>query len=451
MRWRAGGAASILLLAACGQESDDRSERVEAGRTDPPAPTVERLSTTVQLAPYPSELQVVGSTVLSFAPRTSAGYPELLRSVDLGETWEPLVLPGASESPSFVHTANGVSDDVAWVTARADDGPLSDFVADLFLWTSRDGLEWTGGLFPTQRANDLVEPTFAVVGDGTLVAGVVTEVGEQGQGVELYYDDSDGRGWVAAELADVVIDGAQTHVDDIWETDGRLIAVIYSDAMQEDDVLTVLESRDDGRSWQEGTCPADSVADDDGCARVVETGRLRVGPQGVSVDGRDWQRPVLDPPPARGDPRAFTFESPLELAGGGWLVAGEVYLNQEESFGVLARSEDGVTWHQLFADDPCLGDDLSPDFRRPVRLTDGWLVVHSCQTGATGSSGDGGQQFAWADLYVLDGAASDVVLVPQTRQTGNEYQQPVTVGEAVLVPITYDDEADRFTDIVRVR
>lgn len=444
------GVALALVLTAC---SDDAADRTEAASTQgsqadpPPEPDVARFRTGVRLDSLTEQLHVVGSTVLAFSATAGDQDPELLRSTDLGESWEPLTLPGASESPTVAYTSVQVGEELAWVTGEDGRSASYPYIAeDVYLWASRDGVEWHGGRLPvTGQPSSLTEPAVGVVGDGTVVAGVVTESGEGDTSVEMFRSEQAGGAWVPAETPDLAVEGGPTFFADIWEgDDGRLVAVLLSDSTE--DELTVLVSDDDGQSWRVGSCPEGSAVDTDECQRVSDSGSLEVGPRGVSVAGGEWRTPVLEPPPAEGDPQDFGFEEVIELPGRGWLVATSIFLNQEENFGVLARSDDGVTWQQLFADDPCMEDDLDPEFSQPVRLGTGWLVVHSCLADGT----EVGRDLVWADLYVLDGAATEPVLLADTRQEDRRYGQPVAVGDVVLVPVYEEDTADGFTEFVRL-
>lgn len=47
---------------------------------------------------------------------------------------------------------------------------------------------------------------------------------------------------------------------------------------------------------------------------------------------------------------------------------------------------------------------------------------------------------------MLNGAATEAVVVPGSRQDGVGYQEPLAVGDVVLVPV----RADGFTEIIRL-
>lgn len=442
------GAALVLLVAVvgCGKEAGDRAEQSRA-QPDPPRPTVERFSAGVELY----EMTIAGDTVIAFNGGPEDEDRDLLRSNDLGATWQRLGVPDAPVSRAYPYTTLGTKDGVGYVTGVEDATPdRYPYVADnAYMWASSDGMSWRGGRLPVQGSvSTIAPPELGVAQEGGVVSGVVTSR-DDADGVEMFYSANPRDAWHQAEMDDVVIRGAQTFVGDIWSAeDGRLVAVVLSDSIE--DELTILESHDNGRSWQIGTCPDDSVVDGGDCRRPTDTGSLQVGADGVSVNGGDWQTPVLDPPPARGDPDEVQLDDVVELPEGGWLTAASIPVDGGNHLDVLARSDDGVTWRPLLGDDPCLADGRYPLFTTPVRLGAGWLVAHECHAidheAPPVTDGVPATTVIWSDMYILNGSATEAVAVPGSRQDGVGYLEPLAVGDVVLVP----GRTDGFTEIIRL-
>jgi hypothetical protein len=456
-------AALVLVAVACTEDETGRAERSQAaGQPGPPTPTIERYSTGAR----PWGIEAVGTTLLAYDGASPEEDAALLRSADLGETWEPLVLPGAPDSPGFHYQGLGERDGQVWVAGvkeAADEA--ADGYDSAYLWISRDGSRWQGGRLPTvtnPSRDDHLAPgvvsddvvAVGVVSDDDVVAGIVTESGGI-KSVEMFRSTTDeaGDSWVASETPEVVLRGEAARIGDIWEAhDGVLVADLVAPV---EDEPTVLESHDDGRSWQIGSCPDESEHEGD-CEPVSDAGSLEVGPRGVSTHDGDWQEPVLDRSPAREDQGNLSVDRAFEIPGGGWLANANDPGN--ENYGdVLVRSDDGVTWQQLLVEDPCLDDDLDPSFDPPVRLGSGWLVEHTCWR----PGGIAGADINWArsDLYVLDGAATRPVRLPGTQWEADHnisgieddgYGPAVVAGDVVLVPVPYDHTADGFTEIVRI-
>jgi hypothetical protein len=442
VRWGAVSVALVLVAVACAEGSTGRGERAQAaGQPGPANPTIERYSTGARPT---GEIHAVGTTLLAYDGTSPEADPTLLRSVDLGETWEPLVLPGTPDSPRFRHMRLEARDGVVWVAGVEDATDELSLVYDsTYLWISRDGTEWQGGRLPTMNpVSAATEPEPGVASRDVVVAGVVTSLRDGNERIEMFRSstsEADG-GWVAAETPELVIRGGPGFIGQIWRTDdGPLVADVAAESLEFEGAA--LESGD-GRSWRIGSCPDDSVYEGD-CHPASDAGSLEFGPQGVSVNDGEWEEPVLEPSPAREDRGRFGLDEAFELAGGGWLAEGY----DHEHVQVLARSDDGMTWQQVLVDDSCRDDDLVPSFSRPVRLGAGWLVEHSCSR-PTGRSIGGGEEMEqlWSALYVLDGAASRAVRLPGTHTTRSGYGQPVVAGDVVLVP----SSGGGVTEILRI-
>ena len=438
VRW-GGFVATVLAVAAgCGGGSAD-----ELGD----APEVERIAFD---APLSDSVVAIGDQLLAGAgdgtDARGEGSPRLLRSSDLGESWEPVSLPGSPsemEIDSFGYPR--VVEGLAVVGGRAlveprgaDPTAGQPPAGDAYIWTSRDGIEWRGGRV-AGPGSDLASIGVDVAG-GVLVAGLMTGTSELSDDVdqfELYRSDDDGGSWTRASVSGVELGPGETvELRDVRGLgDGRLVAPYGLWGPAPDSGLSgpsgprVLESSDGGITWQPGLCPPEAVTADGECILPETAGSLMLRDGQVSVDGgQAWQDPTIDPVPGS-DPPA-DLEGVVELPGGGWLASAVGYETGDQSWGFLLRSDDGLRWRQLLAPDPCHNGAIgrpNSSVSQPVRLGERWLVAYSCDELISP---------LWSQLYVLSAAGTNPVEVPDSRRDAITYSESLVVGDVVVVPET---------------
>lgn len=322
------------------------------------------------------ELEVVGDVLVAITNVADAGQPvEVVTSSDLGVTWNEVQLPyrptprGAVSHFGLRRLDGGM---LALGAARYEPGVLGGVP---YLWVTEDGVEWRGGR--------VLLPAFASPDAG---------VGEVWRGPEgdLYMHLFDSGGTV------------------------------------------VLRSGDAGATWGLTDCPERFGEEDGLCGPIQFAGELWVQADGdVSVDGgATWQEPEL---PGVDVNESAGFEV-VQRADGGWLGTAGAYLDTQDGSdswyqGTLFRSDDGLVWERVFDQDPrCAwaypGDWLS----RPVPLGRRWLVAYNCEPEA-----DYAEQPAQSQLVVLDADGMDFARVRGTEERRHEYEQPVVVGDDVVV------------------
>jgi len=270
----------------------------------------------------PTELVAVGDVLLSNGragdrpsddPRV---WQALLRSTDLGRSWESLTLPGAAPGVSYVlHGPGEVGGDVAVVVGEVDVDPSASTLTGrvAYLWASADGMTWSGGSFagvspPTGRS------IVVSAVDGVLFAAFDTR---------LHRSTDLGASWTQATVPDLPLAAGETAaVRDIWSTGrGRLAITLVNPngggpPMLATGTPPVLVSDDGGVTWHLDACPSEVLGDgscrrtpraDDpgtlavsaaiyGSIRTVGSLQLRLTPGGeqVSTDGAaTWHEPDL--------------------------------------------------------------------------------------------------------------------------------------------------------------
>ena len=292
------------------------------------------------------------------------------RSTDLGETWEPVDLPGVPGAPQMVPPSVMVAGDRAVVVGSRDDVGDADGSS---IWTTDDGETWAAGRLDEVPSDLTLDLPVVDLADGRLAVG-------------LYPHG-------ATDPAEATGDRPQA-----------------------------LVSGDGGASWQAGGCPLDRAGPEAGCSFPDAFAGLWFSGLEVSLDeGATWQPLVVDP----------AFDKPtsmyqaVERPSGGWLgVGGHIESPGINRYTYILRSDDGVHW-DVVLDDRC--DDLGVDegimstFSLPVALGDKWVVVHSC----------GG---ARSELYLLDEDGTNPRKVLTSDVPGLELAQPLAAGDTVIVP-----------------
>jgi hypothetical protein len=408
-RWGMSGLAAALLAVGCASESEGPRLPPRAESADEPADEPEEGAAgpeaSSEIAGVDSEvvrpevdlgsLDVVNhrlpmiavGEVLLARSRVDAEIerqvPDLVVSTDHGETWERVQMPGSADAPVRGHSVSlSLAGEVAIVTADFLD-PRSE--SRYYAWTSIDGVSWRGGR--------LTEDLGGVVGIG---------------------------------------------MPSSWQLPGGELVVPFDFSIESP--AQVLQSDDGGDSWQVVDCPPESsivLGGLGGCFALRGAGDLLVRAGEVSFDaGVKWERPVFAPEVA--DVADFPHvDDVAELAGGGWVAAGSVDLDDcgfgplgSRCAGLLARSDDGRRWERLFESDPCWKAEEgvaepSSLFSTPVPFGDRWLVVYTCFDSLTPE---------WSEMYLLDADGSDPATVANTRQAGTSYDQPLAVGGLVVVP-----------------
>jgi BNR/Asp-box repeat len=447
-RWPAflGLAALAAVLGPANHEDQHRSP-VEIRR--------------FELDVAPTQLVAVGDVLLangragdrpSDDPRV---WRALLRSTDLGRTWESLTLPAAAPGVTYVlHGPEEVGGGVAVVVGEVDVDPsaptLNGRVA--YLWTSADGRTWSGGGFvgvsPPTGGNILVRSV-----DGVLFAAFDNR---------LHRSTDLGASWTRATVPELPLAAGETAVvSDIWQSNGgRLVTTLVNPQgggppMLATGVAPVLVSDDGGATWQLDVCPSKSLGDgscrrsaraDDpgilaGSAAIYGTirtvGRLQIrrtaGGEQVSTDGgATWHIADLRIGADLADDLLLQPVVPLDA--GGWLaVASYVGAGGDFHRDFLLASEDGARWRDLSPGSPCTSEEVQDDpdilrpgvsFSAPLRFDESWLVVHTCDSENTSVQ---------TELLLVDASATEATPVPGTRRDVVRYRSPVAVGDTIVM------------------
>jgi hypothetical protein len=296
----------------------------------------------------------------------------LVRSTDLGASWEPLELPGApTEHGGLLYDAGAAA-----IVARTDLDSLHGY-----FWASSDGVTWRGG-DPVDLGADFqgLDDVAGQLPDGRLAITVFR--------------------WTAANPP-----GAPTDNDLVVASDG-------------------------GASWRHIGCPPEARSTTSGiaCVPLQDAGRgLWLRLQEASRDGgHTWHTATLDP-----DPGAVTFpaiDTAVPVEGNGWLGSASVILPSHNPafLGYLVHSTDGTSWEPILSD-PCANTDIdysASSVSRPVQSGDQWLVTYTCTSDTVPQR---------SELYLLDPDGTHPRLVAEA-QPETTFGTPLAAGSTVIVP-----------------
>lgn len=311
-----------------------------------------------------------GATSLPGGPAVPGGRL-VERSTDLGETWEPVALPGAPDGPQVVPPVLMDAGDRAVVVGSLDD---VHYAGSSSIWTSDDGETWTNGQLGEVASNLTLVLPIVELADGRLAVGLYP------------YGDPDPGDTTTGEPPPVLV------------------------------------SDDSGATWQPGPCPPEWTWSEAGCSLPSAFDGLWFDGSKVSLDqGTTWQLLVVDP--AIDDTTSIYHAT--ALPSGGWLgVGGHIEGPGVNRYTYLLRSDDGIRWN-VALDDRC--DDQGPTeninstFSSPVALGDRWIVTHNCEG-------------VRSELYLLDpdGTNPQEVLTSDVRDL--VLGPPLTIGDTVIVP-----------------
>jgi hypothetical protein len=268
----------------------------------------------------PWEVVALGSTLVGPAHWESAAVragatlwpPRVLVSND-ARRWRSIPLPGAPPGiqmqPDGVRRVGRIA-----VTGGVLEGPERN---DLYVWTSRDGASWRGGVVTTAP-----RPAYApaVVGaEGLLLFATRGEAGHI-----VIHRSRDGASWSAGSVEDVGVSGGDSPtLEQVWADGGDLVGLLAFNDNERPSPVQV-RSRDGGRTWRQERCPATPKH----CGLRLAARGLELRGLHASTDGGgSWQRirfrPALD------DAEGVPTLKHLRRVDGGWLLTLRYSRHQE--------------------------------------------------------------------------------------------------------------------------
>jgi hypothetical protein len=261
---------------------------------------------------------------------------------------------------------------------------------ELYVWTSRDGVSWRGGLVTTAP-----RPAYApaVVGaKGTLLFATRGEAGHI-----MIHRSRDGASWSAGSVEDVGVSGGDSPtLEQLWTDEGDLVGLLtFNDNERPSPVQ--IRSRDGGATWRHEACPATPKH----CGLRLAARGLELRGLHASTDrGGSWQRIRFRP--ALRDAEGVPTLKHLRRVDGGWLLTLRYSRHQESFQELVLRSADGRTWHRILPRNDCVhrsasseNSELSP----PRRLDGHWYITYRCSFWSDGVRDD---NVSW--IYVSDRA-----------------------------------------------
>jgi len=309
-----------------------------------------------------------GDALVSIDAAYRPAVAQALTSIDAGETWEAIALPGTTE-PVRLWLPQDL-DGWASIVARDDvDGIPAGAV---YVWTTTDGRTWHGGRV-ADDAPAFVQPDVHRVGDRLLTTFT------SDRQLRVLTSDDAGASWQAARVPELGLGEEQSaHLPFLWEQDGALAGLGDFRGTNPPAHRFVLTSSDGGRTWVEGDrCDPGATQ----CPRPTQTaGELTVRDGEVSLDGgATWVEAEVEERAGLDDLTGLAFDEVVQH-GDGWMATAGLYVPSDVEFGFLLASDDGRTWRHV-ADDPCIdagGSRPNSRFRGPVVVDDIAYVTYSC-------------------------------------------------------------------------
>jgi hypothetical protein len=422
-----GSLAAVALLAAC--SGDDPPGGTGEGST---SGDVEWLEVEFEGGDWGQfEPVAIGDVLLAmrYADDFWSGF-QLMRSTDLGETWNEVDLPGRPEDLQVTNWMSfEIRDGVAILTAASPEEDVFGGVP--YVWASANGIDWHGGELSSQPTGATGIDVFNL--DDVLYATVSpTMPGFDGSTPFAMWRSEDvGATWSPAqlELDDPQAVSTSQFVEEnvLWkDSDARLVLPVGLDPTAQPQPRRTVLLSEDGLTWHLDECPIADLAEYEACVPPETVGDLMFDNEQVSVDGgRTWHDLRLERSDVDGESAAPTIENAVELPSGGWLAQGGNYMASSEPYEFLARSDDGLTWEMLLPTEGRPAASVSA----PVRVDDHWLVTFS----VTGRD----QSLHPSQLYLLDLDGTGLQPIPDTESDAR-FGTPTVIGDTVLVPAAQD-------------
>jgi hypothetical protein len=379
-------AATVLSAAACtGPTGVDLAE----------VQTVDIDYEVVQHADGVGVPVALGDVLIASGVDTTQGFgsrrARLVRSHDVGSSWEVVDLPGGPEEVDrfdLWEVKSGVA-----VSAWVDSYEAAGYA---FLWTSSDGTDWRGGTVPIPASTNSDAEVIGVwsLADG----GLLASVRPSGDGAPReYLRSSDGVTWRPSACPDEYEYNLPPECREVRRYGG-----LWARSGGE---LTTELSDDEGESWFVPEVP--SLPED----RISE----------ISLAERD---------------------------GGGWW--GVVAVREDDGSNwwdehALVRSDDGRHWELIVGQD--LDSRCSSQggwISTPVRLGERWLVASTCHNPDEGVPGP-----LLSQLYLLNADGVEILAVDGSTRSDHGYRQPIEAQDGVVVAAeafgsSSDDQLLRF-------
>jgi len=322
--------------------------------------------------------------------------PRVLVSTD-ARHWRNVALPGA---PAGIRMA---TDGIRRVGDHAVAGGIAEGPDrnDLYVWTSRDGASWRGGLVDTAP-----KPAWAPAVVGARGNLLFATRGEAGRIV--VHRSRDGASWSAGSVEDVGVSGGDSPtLEQVWSAGGDLVGLLSFNDNERPSPVQV-RSPDGGRTWRHERCPATPTR----CGlRLAARGLELRGLHASTDDGGSWQRIRFRPGLPDAEGRATLKQ--LRRVRGGWLLTVRYSRHQESHQELLFRSADGRTWHRMLPRSDCVdrraaseNSELSP----PRHLDGRWYLTYRCSFWSDGVRDDNESR-----IYVSDASGIRWELLPGGR------------------------------------
>jgi hypothetical protein len=396
---------------------------------DATQPDVARVEATGSV-PRQGPLGVMDAGLVGFRVGRNDEPDNVVVSHDHGHTWNAAELPGRPAALELVASSHGlyVDDELAAVVGR-DAASASTVLPvakpQFIVWTTTDGEEWAGHVLDT--AGGLVgAPTVTAVGP-LLVASA-----SSAEGFNLFTSTDRGSSWRHAEVSGLdQLPGEDLSLEVASAEAGKLRMVVGpgdggSDRRQ------ILTSGEEGSTWSAEPCGL-------GCPDPIEAGDVihRFGE--TSTDGGvTWHQVDVDPSPPGDGP---VYLSTMTEVPGGWLASASRYDVGDVSYGMLLRSDDGRSWHQMLPPDPCVSADVgrpNSRVRDPIRFDGRWYVTYDCTDLSTPEFGV---------IYAGDAEAREFEPIEATERNGVAFGDPVVEDDHLLIPEFGEDELVAITTI----